>query len=94
MFTPPYQFVARPWSWTTHYPEAVYVIFCTLSPVLQAPSLGDSVEHHFIAFVEKDGKIYELDGRKSGPIAHGSVDGSFLKVRALIPLVLFISAVR
>ncbi|XP_030384247.1 ubiquitin carboxyl-terminal hydrolase [Scaptodrosophila lebanonensis] len=27
--------------------------------------------HHFIAFVNKDGLLYELDGRKSFPIQHG-----------------------
>ena len=29
------------------------------------------VETHFIAFIEKDGHIYELDGRKKEPINHG-----------------------
>jgi len=27
--------------------------------------------HHFIALIEKDGELYELDGRKSLPIKHG-----------------------
>lgn len=48
---------------------------------MQAPTLDDKVEHHFIAFVEKGGQVFELDGRKEGPISHGSVDGkSFLQV--------------
>lgn len=27
---------------------------------------------HFICFVHKDGKLYELDGRKDGPVEHGA----------------------
>ncbi len=38
------------------------------------------MEHHFIAFVQKDGCVYELDGRKSGPVSHGTVGDSFTKV--------------
>ena len=51
-------------------------IFC----LFQAPDLEDSVDYHFIAFVEKEGKIYELDGRKPGPMDCGKVEGSFLSV--------------
>lgn len=29
------------------------------------------VNHHFVAFVEKDGYLYELDGRKNQPVNHG-----------------------
>ncbi|XP_045458747.1 ubiquitin carboxyl-terminal hydrolase isozyme L3-like [Melitaea cinxia] len=35
------------------------------------PSADDSVNHHFITFVHKDGILYELDGRKAFPINHG-----------------------
>jgi len=35
------------------------------------PGENDPVYHHFIAFVHKDGKLYELDGGKSFPINHG-----------------------
>lgn len=35
------------------------------------PSAEDPVNHHFIAFVHKDGTLYELDGRKAFPINHG-----------------------
>ena len=45
-----------------------------------APGLNDSVDHHFVAFVHADGKLYELDGRKSGPICRKSCDkDNFLK---------------
>ena len=47
---------------------------------MQPPNLDDAVEHHFIAFVEKDGSVFELDGRKCGPRNCGKVDGSFVKV--------------
>ncbi|KAJ9453886.1 Ubiquitin carboxyl-terminal hydrolase [Diplonema papillatum] len=40
----------------------------------------DKVAHHFIAFVENNGRVYELDGFRAAPIAHGSVaeNGGFL----------------
>ena len=37
----------------------------------KAPSLNEKVDLHFIALVEKDGDLYELDGRKPFPINHG-----------------------
>jgi len=41
---------------------------------------ADGLEnHHFIALVQKDGELYELDGRKSFPIKHGPTsDETFL----------------
>ena len=49
--------------------------------LLQAPSLEDSVDYHFVAFVEKDGNLYDLDGRKPGPLNCGSTTKeTFLKV--------------
>jgi len=45
-----------------------------------APSLESSVDLHFVAFVNVDGNLYELDGRKNCPLNHGpSAPNSFLK---------------
>nr|CAD7446881.1 unnamed protein product [Timema bartmani] len=38
----------------------------------EAPDENEPVFFHFVAFVEKEGSLYELDGRKSSPINHGS----------------------
>ncbi|KYN04249.1 Ubiquitin carboxyl-terminal hydrolase isozyme L3 [Cyphomyrmex costatus] len=38
----------------------------------EAPAEDVEVYHHFVAFIHKDGSLYELDGRKSAPISHGS----------------------
>ncbi|KAM3967677.1 ubiquitin carboxyl-terminal hydrolase [Aphomia sociella] len=35
------------------------------------PSAEEPVDHHFIAFVHKNGILYELDGSKAFPINHG-----------------------
>ncbi|XP_067890422.1 ubiquitin carboxyl-terminal hydrolase isozyme L3 isoform X2 [Heterodontus francisci] len=37
----------------------------------EAPSLDEKVDLHFITFVNVDGYLYELDGRKPFPINHG-----------------------
>ncbi|XP_067003998.1 ubiquitin carboxyl-terminal hydrolase isozyme L3 isoform X2 [Anabrus simplex] len=37
----------------------------------EAPESDEPVNFHFVAFVEKDGTLYELDGRKAFPINHG-----------------------
>ncbi|XP_044014690.1 ubiquitin carboxyl-terminal hydrolase isozyme L3 [Aphidius gifuensis] len=37
----------------------------------EAPDENAPVYHHFVAFVEKDGSLYELDGRKPFPINYG-----------------------
>lgn len=43
---------------------------------------AESVNHHFISLIHKDGELLELDGRKSFPIKHGATnDDSFLNVR-------------
>ncbi|BET02335.1 ubiquitin carboxyl-terminal hydrolase [Nesidiocoris tenuis] len=35
------------------------------------PGDEEKIIHHFVAFVHKDGDLYELDGRKAFPINHG-----------------------
>lgn len=35
------------------------------------PSADEHLVTHFVAFVHKDGSLYELDGRRAGPINHG-----------------------
>ncbi|XP_021951365.1 ubiquitin carboxyl-terminal hydrolase isozyme L3 [Folsomia candida] len=37
-----------------------------------APSRDDTLVTHFVAFVHKDGHLYELDGRREFPINHGA----------------------
>jgi ubiquitin carboxyl-terminal hydrolase L3 len=40
---------------------------------------------HFVAFVDKGGHLYELDGRKSTPINHGPTsDATFLEDAARV----------
>lgn len=38
----------------------------------------DPVEHHFVAFINHQGKLYELDGRKSFPVQHGATSAKSL----------------
>ncbi|GBC03907.1 hypothetical protein RclHR1_00540017 [Rhizophagus clarus] len=37
----------------------------------KAPRSDEDVDSHFAAFIEKEGSLYELDGRKPFPINHG-----------------------
>ena len=40
------------------------------------------MDYHYVAFVEKDGSLYELDGRKFGPVkCKASSKDTFLQVR-------------
>eukprot|EP00894_Picocystis_sp_ML_P003609 jgi/Pico_ML_1/54126/g4547.t2 len=36
-----------------------------------APGVDDEINLHFVALVNKGGRLLELDGRKAGPIDHG-----------------------
>ncbi|XP_044253729.1 ubiquitin carboxyl-terminal hydrolase-like [Tribolium madens] len=46
---------------------------------------NEQVNHHFVALVEKDGHLYELDGRKEFPVNHGpTTEASFLEDAAKI----------
>jgi ubiquitin carboxyl-terminal hydrolase L3 len=38
----------------------------------------EDVETHFVAFVEKGGRLWELDGRKAFPISHGATSAERL----------------
>lgn len=42
----------------------------------------DDAECHFAAYLCKDGELYELDGRKSGPINHGKCKDEELLAKA------------
>lgn len=44
----------------------------------EAPDANEPVNYHFVAFVHKDGNLYELDGRKSFPINHGPATSNTL----------------
>merc|ERR1712066_218360 len=42
----------------------------------------EKIDLHFVAIVEKDGKMWELDGRKTAPVCHGDSDGNSFKKNA------------
>eukprot|EP00057_Strongylocentrotus_purpuratus_P001967 XP_003723577.1 PREDICTED: ubiquitin carboxyl-terminal hydrolase [Strongylocentrotus purpuratus] len=50
----------------------------------EAPQAEEDVCPHFIALVEKDGCVYELDGNKKFPINHGPIQEGFLKSAAKV----------
>ena len=48
------------------------------------PALEDVVDLHFVALVNKNSRLVELDGRKSFPIDHGkTTDSTLLQVNSL-----------
>ncbi|CAO1424471.1 unnamed protein product, partial [Diamesa hyperborea] len=50
-----------------------------------APSVDEKVNHHFIAFINHEGELYEMDGRKNYPIKHGATkDDTFLTDAAAV----------
>jgi ubiquitin carboxyl-terminal hydrolase L3 len=38
-----------------------------------APSPHDENHHHFLAFVQKDGQVWELNGGMNGPLLRGTL---------------------
>jgi len=44
----------------------------------ETPSINDELELHFIAYIQKDGFLYELDGAKEFPINHGPANADNL----------------
>jgi ubiquitin carboxyl-terminal hydrolase L3 len=49
-----------------------------------APQATDEVELHYVAFVAANGHLWELDGRRKGPIDRGAIgDGDALSDEAL-----------
>lgn len=51
----------------------------------EAPNLDDKCNLHFIALVQINSKLYELDGRKTSPILHGTTSQeSFLRDAARV----------
>lgn len=51
----------------------------------EAPEPECPVNYHFVAFTQKDGCMYELDGRKECPINHGPIsDSEFLQKSAQV----------
>lgn len=46
----------------------------------EAPPASSPVEYHFISIINHKNKLYEMDGRKLGPINHGATsEATFLK---------------
>ena len=39
----------------------------------RAPARDDRVDYHFVSFVRVGGHLYELDGRKAGPVIKGEI---------------------
>lgn len=49
------------------------------------PDDNEEVLHHYVAFVHKEGHLYELDGSRDFPINHGpSSEDTFLKDAAAV----------
>jgi ubiquitin carboxyl-terminal hydrolase L3 len=48
------------------------------------PSNEEDVDLHFICFVEQNGHLFELDGRKKGPVNHGIIVNGLLEDAAKV----------
>lgn len=52
---------------------------------------GEPVNHHYVAFINFNGQLFEMDGRKSYPIPHGETsDDTFLRVTAFIDRIFYL----
>ncbi|XP_037911694.1 ubiquitin carboxyl-terminal hydrolase isoform X2 [Hermetia illucens] len=50
-----------------------------------AANPDEGANHHFVALINKDGHLFELDGRKSAPVDHGETsEGKFLNDAARV----------
>ncbi|KAG1680446.1 Ubiquitin carboxyl-terminal hydrolase isozyme L3 [Nymphon striatum] len=58
---------------------------CAQEGQTEAPDREESVNLHFIAFVQKEGHLYEFDGNRPFPVNHGPSDSeTFLKDAAKV----------
>lgn len=48
-----------------------FILSSSLAGQTEAPPAEDEVNLHFVAFVEKEGYLYEMDGDPGIPICHG-----------------------
>ncbi|XP_052825093.1 ubiquitin carboxyl-terminal hydrolase [Octopus bimaculoides] len=56
---------------------------CAQEGQTQAPPRDQAVVRHFITLISHNNKLYELDGRKEGPVCHGEINKeSFLESAA------------
>ena len=56
------------------YPPGASLTYC-VSTDTAAPNAEDSVDLHYVCFVKSndDGHLFELDGRRKGPLNRGSL---------------------
>eukprot|EP01130_Rhizamoeba_saxonica_P002230 TRINITY_DN12079_c0_g1_i1.p1 TRINITY_DN12079_c0_g1~~TRINITY_DN12079_c0_g1_i1.p1 ORF type:complete len:248 (+),score=49.88 TRINITY_DN12079_c0_g1_i1:92-745(+) len=52
---------------------------------------GESSNHHFLAFFEHEGNLYELDGCKPFPLNHGPIESSFIATASNVIKTLYIT---
>jgi ubiquitin carboxyl-terminal hydrolase L3 len=57
-----------------------------------APDPEEKIDLHFIAFVEHGGVLFELDGRKSGPVEHGATSRASVLLDACKVIKTFMAA--
>nr|XP_053652638.1 ubiquitin carboxyl-terminal hydrolase isozyme L3-like [Cherax quadricarinatus] len=79
-----------PASWTIHdvygleeemlnmVPQPVCAVILLYPFIEKAPDREDVVNEHFIALVEVEGNLYELDGRRKFPVNHGPTSADTL----------------